>query len=93
MAFKRNQKPIFNPEEIFEDALKKVKKDALKEAGKTLDVIKFSNEMLNIIPYPTQEIILKFIYGGTRYNEDLNLTDKDSWYYDTTGQERNLNLI
>ena len=76
MVFNKKQS-VFNPSEIFEDALKKVKKDALKDAGKTLNVISFAKEMLDIVPYPTQEIILKFVYGGTRYNDDLNIEDKD----------------
>jgi len=76
MTFKV-KKASFDPSSVFEEAIKKVKKDNLRSTGVVLDVISFAKNMLKIFPYRTQEIILKFIYSGTRYNEHLFITDED----------------
>ena len=67
----------FDPEDLFADALKEYKKNKIKENGKVYDVISFTKEILNQKPFPTQELILKFFYAGSKHNENLIITDKD----------------
>ena len=67
----------FDPETIFSGALTKMKKKDIEDKGKVFDVIDFGEEMLEATFFPSQKIILKFFYAGTRYNEDLRITDED----------------
>jgi hypothetical protein len=74
----RIKKPVaFNPSGVFEGALKKIKKEEIESSGKVYDVVSFAKDMLGQNPYPAQEIILKFFYAGTRYNEKLRITESD----------------
>lgn len=77
MAFKKKVNNTFNASSIFDEAVKKLKKDEQRSTGEILDIISFSKNMLKIFPYDTQEIILKFTYAGTPYNEDLRITEKN----------------
>ena len=76
-------------ENMFNNALKKAKKDKIESSGKKYDIISFAKECLLKKPYPAQEIVLKMFYAGTRYNENVRLTDEEieiikSWSFPQT---------
>jgi hypothetical protein len=102
MALKKAKQVLFDPESIFSGAVKKERKELLEKDGKILDVISFSENLLKVYPYRAQEIILKFLYGGTKFNEDLDITEDDlkiieSWEIPNTwlthGENSKINIL
>jgi hypothetical protein len=74
---KARQKIEFDPTSMFSGAIKQIKKEELESKGKILDIVSFAKEVLGEDPFPAQEIILKFFYAGTNYNENLTINDDD----------------
>jgi hypothetical protein len=66
-----------DPQSILKGALNKAKQDNIKRAGKTYDIISFTTDLLNRSLRPAQEIVLKFFYAGSRFNENLRLSEKE----------------
>jgi len=102
MALKKTKQVSFDPGSIFSGAVKKERKEILEKDGKILDIISFSENLLNVYPYPAQEIILKFLYAGTKFNEHLNITEDDlkvieSWEIPNTwlthGENSKINIL
>src|ERR1035437_363558 len=77
MKSKAKQPIVFDPKSIIENAIKKNKKEEIEAQKKVYDIISFSKEILEQKPFPVQELILKFFYAGSRYNEHLRVTLDD----------------
>src|ERR1035437_10764890 len=77
MKRKAPQPIVFDPKSIIENAIKKNKKEEIESKKKVYDIISFSKEILEQKPFPVQELILKFFYAGSRYNEHLRVTLDD----------------
>lgn len=73
----KSKKQFINPESIFTNAMKKVRKDEIESSKKFFDVISFAEEMLSLKLFPAQRIVLKMFYAGTKYNETIRLTDEE----------------
>jgi hypothetical protein len=77
MAIRKAKTINFDPQDLLDDAIKRLKKEEIDKDGKVLDVVSFANQLLGAYPYPAQEIVLKFLYAGTRFNEGLTITEED----------------
>jgi len=80
MVRKIKEKIAFNPSAIAEGALLKLKKEALEGKDKALNVLEFAEEILSSNGhslFPAQRVILKFFYAGTKFNEDIRISDED----------------
>src|ERR1035437_4670009 len=77
MKRKTPQPIVFDPKSIIENAIKKNKKEEIESKKKVYDIISFSKEILEQKPFPVQELILKFFYAGSRYNEHLRIDRND----------------
>ena len=81
MVRKLNKTSVeLDPSLMLGDALLKIKKENLESGGKPLSIIDFSKEILDPKGqslFPAQEVILKFFYAGTKFNEDLRITEED----------------
>lgn len=84
---KKKMQDLFNPDEIFTEAVKEIKKESINKHGKTVDVLTFARSFLNVSLFPSQIVILKFLYANSRFNRELEITDDDiaeikSWSID-----------
>lgn len=73
---KKKTLPAIDPNSIFQSATNEYRKKEFESKGKNLDVISFAKIHVKRL-HRAQEIILKFIYAGTRYNEELEITEAD----------------
>jgi len=71
----RNKNPFIDPEDIFQS----FKKEKLKEkySAKPLNIIDYAEKLVGEKLFDSQKIILKFFYAGTKFNEDLRITEYD----------------
>jgi hypothetical protein len=74
---KKNTTQGFDLDSIFKDAVRSYKAEKALDPSKPLNVIDYSTKLLNEKLTMAQTIILKLYYGGSRFNEDLKLTEKD----------------
>jgi len=72
---KRNKDFVLDPAKMFAEAYSKKKKEE-DFLEKPLDIISFAKK-INKPPHPAQEIILKFFYAGSRFNENLRIVEED----------------
>ncbi len=75
--FSKKDNSIFNPEDLFREAIIGIRKEEMSASGKTADIITFAKDILRVNLYPSQEIILKFFYKNSRFNENLEITQED----------------